>query len=126
MAAMLGWLRRGEHLGFAGEAGEAVGVGGEGVGEDFDGDVAIELGVGGAVDGAHAAFAEFGGDAVVGDGGGRAHCAGLASYHARTAGRTGARFAPGAARPGQGRLRGYFGGRRAVRLNYGRHYSCVE
>jgi len=39
----------------------------EAIGEDFDGDVAIQLGIGGAVDGAHAAFAEFGGDAVMGD-----------------------------------------------------------
>jgi hypothetical protein len=31
-------------LGFPGEAGEAVGIG-EGIGENFDGDVAIEFGV---------------------------------------------------------------------------------
>ena len=37
-------------------------------GQDFDGDVAIELGIGGAADGAHAAFAELAADAVVGDG----------------------------------------------------------
>ena len=38
---------------FAGESGHAVGVLGEDVRQDFDGDVAIQLGVGGAVDGAH-------------------------------------------------------------------------
>ena len=64
---------RGRSLGFAGETGEAVGVGCEGVGEDLDGDVAIEFGVRRAVDGSHATFAEFGGEAVMGDGGLRGH-----------------------------------------------------
>ena len=50
-------VERGEDLGFSGEAGEAVGVGGEGVGKDFAGDFAVELGLGGAIDGSHAAFA---------------------------------------------------------------------
>ena len=58
----------GEHQRLALEAGHAVGVGGERVGEDFDGDFASELGVGGAPDDAHPALAELGGDAVVRDG----------------------------------------------------------
>ena len=65
----VGVVERREDLRFAGEAGEAVGVGSESVGEDFDGDVAGKLGVGGSVDGPHSAFAYFGGDSVVGDGG---------------------------------------------------------
>ena len=69
----VGMVQRGQHLRFAGEARQAVGIGGENVRQDFDGDVAIELGIGGAIDGAHAAFAEFGDDAVVGDGRARTH-----------------------------------------------------
>src|SRR5262249_9489696 len=69
----VGMVERREHLRFAGEACETIGVGGEGVGQDFDRDVAIEFGVGGAEDGAHSALAELGGDAVVGDGGRRVH-----------------------------------------------------
>ena len=60
-------VQAGEHLGFASEPGETVGIGGEGVGENLDSDVAVEFGVGGAVDGAHAALTELGGDAVVCD-----------------------------------------------------------
>jgi len=56
-----------QHLYFAGETGEAIGIGGEGVGEDFDAVIAVELGVSGAVDNAHAASAELGGDAVMRD-----------------------------------------------------------
>ena len=58
-------VQRGEHLGFAGEAGQAVGILREGVGQNFDGDFAIQFGVGGALHLAHASLAEFGGDAVV-------------------------------------------------------------
>src|SRR5439155_6421787 len=46
----------------------AVGIVREALRQDFDGHVAAELGVGGAVDFAHAAFAQLGGDAVVRDG----------------------------------------------------------
>src|SRR4051812_30964372 len=61
-------IELGEELGFTGEAGEALGVGGERVGEDFDGDLAIELAVGGAIDRTHPAFAELASDSIVCDG----------------------------------------------------------
>src|SRR5262245_48187503 len=57
-----------QHLRFALEALHAGSILREGGRQHFDGHVAIQLGVGGAVDGAHAAFAELGGDAVMRDG----------------------------------------------------------
>ena len=54
----------GEELRLALEAREALPVLGEGRGQDLDRDVALELGVGRAVDLAHAALAELGGDLV--------------------------------------------------------------
>ena len=60
-------VESGEDLGLALEAGHAVRVGGEGIRQDFDGDVAIQPGVGGPVNHAHAALAEFAEDLVVGD-----------------------------------------------------------
>src|SRR6516164_4213281 len=74
MAAILGWFSD-QRLGFAGEACEPVGIGGEGLGQDLERDLAVELGVCGAPDFAHAALAELGGDAVVRDGRLRAHSA---------------------------------------------------
>jgi hypothetical protein len=65
-------------VGFAGEAGQAVGVVGDGIGQELDVDVAVKFGAGGAPDFAHSALAEFGGDAVVGDGGEWGHGAGFA------------------------------------------------
>ena len=50
------------------EARHTVGVGGERFGQDFDGDLAAELGVGGAPDFAHPALAELRRDPVVRDG----------------------------------------------------------
>ena len=55
----IGVVQRGQDLGFAGETREAIGISGEDIRKDFDGDFAIELGIRGAVDGAHAALAEF-------------------------------------------------------------------
>src|SRR5207302_10565205 len=49
------------------EAGQAVGIGGEPLGQDLDRDVAAELGIGGAPDRPHSALAELGGDAIVCD-----------------------------------------------------------
>src|SRR5262249_2462185 len=60
-------IERRQHLRFAGEAGQPVGIGRERIRQHFDGDIAIELGIGGAVDGAHTAFSQFGNDAVVGE-----------------------------------------------------------
>ena len=65
MAAMLGWVEAGEDLRLPREPGEPVWVAGEGVGEDLQGDLAVELRVGGLPDLAHAALAEQGGDVVV-------------------------------------------------------------
>ena len=48
------------------KAGEAFGIAGHVGRKDFEGDVASEFGVGGAVDLAHAASAEGADDAVVG------------------------------------------------------------
>src|SRR5215467_8239670 len=67
MAVILGWFSEASTLRFALEASHAGRVLCESLGQDFDGDVAVQLGVGGAVDGAHAAFAELGPDPVVGD-----------------------------------------------------------
>ena len=61
----VGMVQRGEDFRFAIEASEAVGVVGEGPGENFDGGVAVELGVAGAVDFAHAARAQGREDSVV-------------------------------------------------------------
>ena len=57
-------VERGQDAGFAFEAGHEIGVKGERFGEHFDGDVAAEFGVVGAVDFAHAAFAEKAEDGV--------------------------------------------------------------
>ena len=62
---MLGWLRLARICGLPREPGEPVRVSGEGVGEDLQGDLAVELGVGGLPDLSHPAFAEQGGDVVV-------------------------------------------------------------
>ena len=58
-------VERGEHLRLALEAGEPLGVRGEGLGQELERDVAAELRVGRAVDLAHAARAERGGDPVL-------------------------------------------------------------
>ena len=57
-------IQRGEHLRLALEAREAIGVGGERVGEDLQRDVATELRVARAIDLAHAAGADRGDDLV--------------------------------------------------------------
>ena len=48
-------VERGEHLRLAAEARQAIGIGGEELGQDFDRDVAIELRVARAIHLAHAA-----------------------------------------------------------------------
>ena len=63
--ADVGVVQRGEDLGFPLEAGQAVGVGREGVRQDFERDtIPVELRVAGAEDFAHAARADLGGDGV--------------------------------------------------------------
>ena len=62
---MFGWVEAGEHLRFPLEPGEPVRISREGVGEDLQRDVAAELRVGGAIDLAHAAYADEGGHVIV-------------------------------------------------------------
>ena len=57
-------VERREHLGLALEPGDADRDRREGIGEDLDGDVALQPGVAGAVDLAHAAGADRAGDLV--------------------------------------------------------------
>jgi hypothetical protein len=66
-------VERGQYLRFALEALHAGGVLSEGAWQNLDGDLAVEFGVGGAVNGTHAAFAEFGRDFVVRDLGRHGH-----------------------------------------------------
>ena len=67
-------VQLGEELRLALEAGQALLVLGERGGEDLDRHLALELGVGGAVDLPHAAFADLGGDLVGAEAGpGRDH-----------------------------------------------------
>ena len=58
-------VERGQYLRFALEAGESVGVCGEGVGENLECHVSVKSRVGGAVDLSHAALADEGRDVVV-------------------------------------------------------------
>jgi hypothetical protein len=74
-------VERRQHVRLAGEAREAIGVLREGLRQDFDRDFAIELGVGCTPDFAHAALAEFGGDAVMGDALLRAHRARFQAWY---------------------------------------------
>src|SRR5262245_46308533 len=57
-------IQRGEYLSLAPEANESIGISRDGVREDFQRDVAIELRVAGAVDLAHTAGADLRGDFV--------------------------------------------------------------
>ena len=72
MAAILGWLRLARICASRREPGEAVRIVGEGVGEDLQGDLAVELRVCGLPDLAHAPLAEQGGDVVMAETGARA------------------------------------------------------
>ena len=58
-------VQAGEDLRLPLEPGEAVRISGEGVGQDLQGDLAVELRVGRLPDLAHAAFPEQGGHVVV-------------------------------------------------------------
>ena len=59
MCAMFGMIERGEHLRFACEPREPVGVAGERVGQDLERDIAIELRVARAIHLAHPARADL-------------------------------------------------------------------
>src|SRR5271165_3836501 len=54
----VGMVEGGEQGSFAPEAGEALGIGGDSRRQNFQGDLAAEFAVAGAVDFAHAAYAE--------------------------------------------------------------------
>ena len=57
-------IERREHLSFALEAREPIGIARERFGQDFDGDVAIQLRIARAIDLAHAARADLAGDFI--------------------------------------------------------------
>src|SRR3990172_3155604 len=73
-------IERGQHFGFALEAGQSFGIAGKLLGQDLDGYVAAELGVMGLIDVAHATGADVAGDFV-----GSEFCAGTEHYSRRTA-----------------------------------------
>ena len=62
-------VEAGEHVRFPLEPGDPIRVRGEGVGENLQGDITPELRVGGAIDLAHPALADEGGDVVMGEAG---------------------------------------------------------
>jgi hypothetical protein len=64
---MFGWFKDDQHLSLALEARHALRILREPLRQHLDRHVAIQIGVSSAVDCAHAAFAELGGDLVVGD-----------------------------------------------------------
>ena len=55
-------IQGGQNLGFALEAREALGIGGDGLGQHLDRHLAAELRVLGPIDLPHTAFAQLGGD----------------------------------------------------------------
>ena len=57
-------VQGGEEFGFALESGQAPGVGADGLGQDLDCDLALEIGIRGAIDLAHPAGAEGGDDFI--------------------------------------------------------------
>ncbi len=59
------WVEAGEDLRLPLEPGQPIRVSREGVGQDLQGDLAVELGVGRLPDLAHAALADEGGDVVM-------------------------------------------------------------
>src|SRR5690242_6578326 len=61
----VGMIQRGQHLRFAFETSEALGVARESLWKDFDGHFAPELGIAGAIHLSHAALADLGENLVV-------------------------------------------------------------
>ena len=81
-------VEAGQDLGFPLEPGEAIRISREGVGEDLQRDLAVELGVGGLPDLAHAALANEGGHVIVPEAGasGQGHesvCAKIGTFYAQ-------------------------------------------
>ena len=66
---MFGMIQRGQELRLALEAREAIGIGGEQVGEDLDRDVAIQFPVAGAIHLPHPALAKLGENVIRPNGG---------------------------------------------------------
>ena len=60
----VGMVQRGEDFGFPLEPGESIRIIREGVGQDLQRHVTVELGISGLIDLAHAAFADLGGDFI--------------------------------------------------------------
>jgi len=75
-AADVGMVQRGQHFGFALEACEPVGVGGERLGQHLQRHVPVELGVAGLIHLAHAAFADLGGNLIHAEPGAGGECHG--------------------------------------------------
>ena len=71
---MFGWLRLARIWASRLEPREPIRVSREGVGQDLQGDLAVERGVAGLPDLAHAAFAEQGGDVVMAEAGADLKC----------------------------------------------------
>ena len=67
--ADVGMVERGQHLGLTLEPGESVRIVGEGLRQDLQGHVPVELGVSCSIHLAHAAFADLGGDLIWAEGG---------------------------------------------------------
>jgi len=74
-------VQRGEDLRLSLEASEAIGIIGEGIRQDFQGDVAIQLGIARPIHLAHSPFTDLGGDLVRAKAGagrqGQRNCGGL-------------------------------------------------
>ena len=64
-------VQRGEDFRFALEPGQPLAVGRHSVGEDLDGDLSLEVGVGGAIDLAHPAHADLRGNFIRAESGAR-------------------------------------------------------
>ncbi len=64
MCAMFGWFNDARTLRFPLEAGEALGIAGKGLGQDFEGDFAVQLCIAGPIHLAHAAGPKGGEDLV--------------------------------------------------------------
>ena len=67
-------IQRGEDFRFALEPRQSLAIGRHSVGEDLDGDLSLEIGVGGAIDLAHSAHADLRGNFVRAEASARGQC----------------------------------------------------